>query len=474
MTTSEPTRALSASQSEPWTLVLSLTAAAASLGYAIQMANGNLSPQALLWLTSTLVFGTVALLRPRGDFVERWDDRLPMGLLGLALAGNFYYLLTTSPGIYLRPNAQWGGFAWYLAAVGLSAFIAGAGLSKEPWLGPWRMPILLALHFFLGVWLIHTSPNPWIDVHVFQRDGVKELLRGIDPYTISYPDIYGASSPFYGPGMSINGRLLFGYPYPPLTLLMAIPGQLLGGDYRYSQLFAMTATGGLMAYARPGRLAKSAAALYLFNPRTFFVLEQGWTEPLIIFLLALSVYCVCRGFHRVVPYLLGLFCASKQYVIFTAPALLLLFPRGAAWRDMLRFGLKMALAGLAITLPFVLWNVPAFVRSVVTLQVYQPFRKEALDYLSWAFNSLPDLPSPSLKALAPIAGLGLSALSLWRTPRTALGYSLATSMAAVAFFAFSKQAFCNHYFFAVGGLCLALAVSPTVPPPSSRPNPWPM
>ena len=74
------------------------------------------------------------------------------------------------------------------------------------------------------------------------------ILKGTNPYTITFPDVIGAE--WYGPGVSVNGRLRFGYPYMPLTLLMSLPGYLVAGDVRCSHLAAMVGAAALIAYAR--------------------------------------------------------------------------------------------------------------------------------------------------------------------------------------------------------------------------------
>ena len=345
-----------------------------------------------------------------------------------------------------------------MGAVGLAAFLSGAG-PQLPVLA-WPSTDAAAPD---GPLLLGNVAYPHVSQSVHRRARLSTGRSGgasalvLNLYTISYPDIYGQSSPFYGPGMSVNGHLMFGYPYPPLTLLMAIPGQILGGDYRYSQLFAMTATGALMAYARPGRIAQTAAALYLFNPRIFFVLEQGWTEPLIIFALAVAAFCVCRGFHRAVPYLFGLFFASKQYIVFTAPAVFLLFPRNFSWRrDVLPFAIKVAATGLLITVPFILWNPEAFIRSVVTCRSTSRFGKRRSTICRGRFRRTRTCRRPGSRR-SPDRGTwrAVGALEVASDRGSVLRGDW---VAAAAFFAFSKQAFCNHYFFAIGALCIALAV----------------
>src|SRR4029078_9090799 len=70
-----------------------------------------------------------------------------------------------------------------------------------------------------------------------------------------------------------------GYPYPPVTLLSAVPGQLLLNDYRYAALVARVAAVALIGYSSGGLASKLAAVLLLTTPRGFLVLELGWTEP---------------------------------------------------------------------------------------------------------------------------------------------------------------------------------------------------
>ena len=44
-------------------------------------------------------------------------------------------------------------------------------------------------------------------------------------------------------------------------------------------------------------------------------------------------------------------------------------------------------------------------------------------------------------------------------PRTAAGFAGSVGLVMLVFFAFSKQAFANYYFFVIGALCCAAAVS---------------
>ena len=95
----------------------------------------------------------------------------------------------------------------------------------------------------------------------------------------SIPDIYHSTRPgaqeVYGPGMSVNDRLQFGFPYPPLSLLLATIGYAIAHDHRYAQAAAVTFAGLFIGYGRPGRIAMLSAALLLFTPRVLFHHRAG-------------------------------------------------------------------------------------------------------------------------------------------------------------------------------------------------------
>src|SRR5262249_833902 len=282
-----------------------------------------------------------------------------------------------------------------------------------------------------------------------------------------FPDIIGDPR-IYGPTVSVAGRLTIGFPYPPLSLLMSLPGHLFG-DYRYSHLLAMTGAAALMAHLRPTRLATFGATLFLFTPRTFYVLEEGWTEPLVVLLLAAVVFTAGRT-PQILPVSLGRVISSKEYAFFALPLVPLILPQPFRWMTYLRVVALAALVAVAITLPFFLWHPSGFWRSVIIAQVLQPFRADALSYISW-FARHGREPWP--QSIAFIIAGGAIALSLWRVKRTPAGFAAATALTYALFFAFSKQAFCNYYYFVIGALCVAISAagsSTSCPSKGNRPT----
>jgi hypothetical protein len=380
---------------------------------------------------------------------------LPLLLLAsLGLIFQVSQLLTTRPGIYIMPIER-TAFAPYFLGLLLALVLACTLFWQPPWLVKARLPLLILAFLLIGIWMIRVSPNPHIDVFIFQKESVLALFSGQNPYAMTYPDIYYPLE-LYGPGLSVNGRLTFGFPYPPLSLLLAIPGQVLAGDYRYSQVFAMALSTWLMGRTRPGQLGTAAAALYLFTPRAFFVLEQGWTEPYIVLLLAATVYAAHRR-PGWLPYALGLFLAIKQYMVFVAPLAYLLLPQPLPpWKALRRFGLLTLGTVLLVSLPLALWDLPAFWKDVVVLQLWQPFRPDALSYLAWFAQAYAIRLPTALAFVAAFLALGLA---LWRAPRTPAGFAAGVALVYLCFFAFNKQAFCNYYSFVIGATFCAAAAT---------------
>ena len=271
---------------------------------------------------------------------------------------------------------------------------------------------LVSATAFLGNWAIVNCPRPRNDVYLFQTDASVALGMGHDPYDMTFPNFFAPDDRLYGPGLVKNGRVQFGYPYMPESLLATMPASLARLDVRYSHVFAILLSAVLMVVISPGPLGFSAAMLFLTTPRLLFIVERCWTEPLVLLTLCATVACA-RKWPRCLPLALGLFLASKQY----APAAAVLFfvgarPSGQTIASLL----KAAVVALAITLPLALWNLPAFLHSVVELQFRQPFRRDALSYLSWIGEAF---WSKNETFLIPFTALLLSMLLiLWRRRST--------------------------------------------------------
>jgi len=78
------------------------------------------------------------------------------------------------------------------------------------------------------------------------------------------------------PDTVVAGRVLIGFPYPPLSLLLGLPGLLLACALRRCR--GADRHRGADRLCASGRVAPLSATLLLSSPRTLFVIEQAWTN----------------------------------------------------------------------------------------------------------------------------------------------------------------------------------------------------
>ncbi|HZL37339.1 MAG TPA: hypothetical protein VFC78_18620 [Tepidisphaeraceae bacterium] len=444
--------------------------AAFAAGLAIYCQDGEYTPLALSLITLAIIASIVAVGFSR--FIGRLDASAKPAVLTLAAALFFQFIamLVRWPAGVDQPEPYRGpaNHVLYLALLAACGSLAFMGCINWPRARRLWFPALLVAHLALCVWIIRSSPNPRIDVWVFEQQSPRALLAGKNPYAaeqVRFPDIYDSTLPrhqeVYGPGLSVDGRLRFGFPYPPLSLYCSTLGVKFTGDSRYAQALALTLAGLLIGYSAMGRLPKLAAALLLFTPEVLVILGRAWTEPFVVLFLAGTVFCAARRLRWLTPIAFGLFLASKQYLAFAAPLSFVLIDGfdwrcRASWRAWGIFLLATGLIAAAVTLPLALRNWHAFWFSTVTVQSAAPFRWDALSYLTWiGFN----VDSKYTQWIWP--AFAMAAIALFLTLRTIrrspAGFSLGLAAVYLPFIAFNKQAFCNYYFFVIACLCCALA-----------------
>jgi hypothetical protein len=421
---------------------LLLAMGAMFLGYAVNTHLGTYDAEGMEALTVALGFCVVAVWGPRAVELERIAGRVLVYFLTLGILLEGVLLFRGTP-----PDSQ--------ITQGIIFMVILGCLQAAP-LKAVRIPLVVIMacaFIYVAQESIRHVSDPGIDVFMFQQRGCYALLHHLNPYTFKYPNVYNADTPYYGPGVvGADQFLTYGFPYPPLSLLMVLPAYLLGHDPRYADMVAIALSAVLMAVARPGKAGRYgalAAALFLLTPRVLLVVDLAWTESLLVFTFSLAMFCAFR-WRKALPIALGLFFATKQYTIFAVPLLPLLVNGPNRWRELRNLLVGSALVVAAINLPFFLWNPRAFWRAIVMLQIVQPFRQDAMSYLVVVYQNF-GVKLPfwiGLLAVAPAIALGL-----WRCPRTPSGFAMALTLTLFVFFAFNKQAFCNYYYFAIATAC---------------------
>lgn len=327
----------------------------------------------------------------------------------------------------------------------------------ESFSGGARWALLGAATVLVGCWL--TVPAR-IDVFVFQDVAAERLRDGINPYLYGYPNYYSdvETARIYGPGLSVNGELQAGFPYPPMSLLLSTGGWLLG-DPRLAHGLAVLGTAWLMMAMVPHAwTSRAAAVLFISTPMLMHVIRQSWTEPFLVALLVLTLWLMRRG-RTGSAVALGLFLAVKQYAVIFLPVVLGLAPAFRGGRRLRAAWVAIATAG-AVTLPLALWHPPEFLFSVGLWQFQQPFRADAMSLPSVLAGVL-GVPPPWLQ-LAMVVTATATAIwwSLRRLARDWPSVAVGVAVVMLAFLLLNKQAFTNYYLVALSAMCLALSLSP--------------
>lgn len=377
---------------------------------------------------------------------------LPMLLVLCALS------ISEHPGVQMQPGSPLWPYGLHLGT--LAALIAGAVL-RPAWAvrlcHPVGVTLLCALYLSAGLLLLRDSSMPHVDVFMLQQLGADDLLSGRNPYTQDYPNIYTPAETvmFFGRPLA---RLTH-YPYPPLTLLLTLPG-LLFGDVRIMMLLGQIGAGvALLVLARRASgsapLSLGLLGMWWLHPRGLMVLEQCWTEPLVAAPLFAALACMlAKPAPRLLGVALGLVLAAKQYCVLLVP--LLLWTPFLPRRRPLLVGLGVA---ALITLPFFLWDPRGFVDDVLLFQLQQPFRLDALSLPVLVFR-LTHLRAPgALSLLGALLG-GALAYRSRRALAGAHGLALTAALCFLGFFLFAKQAFANYYYFNGALLLAAMATGP--------------
>lgn len=281
------------------------------------------------------------------------------------------------------------------------------------------------------------SPLPHIDAWTLQQDAADFLLRGTNPYAAAYrqidpPSLYGYVAHFG---------------YLPLVLYFDALAKSVFGDVRLGYALCDWGSAWLLWRWLRGKsplVAAAAAVLFLAQPYGPFVVEQAWSEPLVV-LLALAAVTGVENTDKVAGLWTGAAIAAKQ----SNPLLgALLLAHGRPWR-------RMAWALLAVALPLLpmlAWDAGALLNSTVLAFGKMPARMDSLSLWPWLFAKWQvRIPAAAvIGALVPWA-----ALTLWQCrQRQPLAVLAGVIGAYWTLYLLSAQSFGNYHWF-VAQLVLA-------------------
>ena len=307
--------------------------------------------------------------------------------------------------------------------------------------------LLVLVTLPVGMLIVAATPRPPIDVWFLHVAAADALAAGENPYT----DAVAIS--VTAPGAA-EGVQIVGYPYPPVTAIGYSLGEWLGGDPRWTSVAAWFAVLGSMAAMAirvdvAARLRVLILVMVAVQPGWPNILEFGWTEPLSLALLALSVMWWSDR-PTISALVLGLALASKQYLLLALPLVLFVPGRSSKRRFLIA-------SGMAATtlLPFVVADPAALWQALVVYHIDVPPRPDSSNLVGLLSNLGINWDPPSVLTLAvPL----LLAVWLGRKARGIGDLLTGLALALGAFFLLASQAFANYWFLVGGVLAIAAVV----------------
>ena len=437
-----------------------LTVAACALGVGLSFGDGHLDGGGITFLVVTWVAMAAAFSTRTAE-----DPRRTERILEAAVVLQFVMLVDKVPGEYLRKDlVEHPSLApVFPVACVMMAMLAVTLVIGRPLLGRVTFPLVVALSGIAAAWMLWASPSPDIDVVDFARESARALAHGLNPYDLHFPNRYGDTK-FFGPGFATPHTIDVGAVYPPLSVLLSAAGEWLVGDSRATLVVAVVGTALLIDRlgARPARLA---ALLFISGSRQYFVVEHGWTEPILVGAFALLLLLASRR-SRGTPVALGALLALKQFALLSLPLVPLLLGEVRPRRAVRILAGALATAGLLIA-PFFLWNPRAYVRSTLLFHLAQPFRPDSLNFAAlWARAIGGALPPTTVLTLLCLAAA--TVVALVRCRPTPAGFAAGYGLVLLAVLAWSKQAHCNYLCLVAGVLlCSVAAGRPGAEPAAS-------
>ena len=377
--------------------------------------------------------GTFGQFPPTNGSEVRWAATTSLVML-LGLVG---------PPIGTYPSSI-AGIRPSLIVVGGMACVVAFGLGHR------HTGRLVAVALVLGVSVITTGAlmaQEWdsgvgTDIYHAHRAAGEALTGGQNPYTdvVRFED----GNPYQ------EGRVFEGYPYPPVVLgTYGLAGSITDPRLISSAawLFFLGWLGWRAVRRRSGEASDSSFAVLLvlgLSPLNSLVWFMGWTEPLTLALFAVAAI-LWERYPKTSGLFLGLALASKQYLVFLAPILLLHRDHGWRPRSMVAAGV----AGLTIFVGLAP-DPPAYLRSTIGNLADIAFRPDT--------QSLPGLvDSLGLQLNLPnivwiLIGLGVTTL-LARSSSTTSGFMIRAGLGLGAAFVLG-MAFPNYWFLVAGLLAI--------------------
>lgn len=249
----------------------------------------------------------------------------------------------------------------------------------------------------------NTAPHLYVHDGAIQiEEAIKFMLAGKNPYVENYLATPMAQWPFHEPALDTNPAL-YHLPYLPGMLLISIPFYLLSQatlgwyDQRFVYLLMLFGLALLLLRTAQTPRAKLVTLIItLLNPLIAMFFVEGRNDIVVLFWLVGAIFFLQRNHNGWAGVWVALAAGSKQTAWFILPFFVFYALQIEQHSDTLKrirrahVLVPAALVFAGILLPFLIWDVRAFLDAVLSL------------------------PSglPAAGAIYPIRSLGLGGLAL--------------------------------------------------------------
>lgn len=307
--------------------------------------------------------------------------------------------------------------------------------------GRFLFRIFIFAGLVLRIFVLIQSPQPMIDVFDFLKYGASDFMSGINPYSAVYSRMYVGVVPNY-------------YTYFPGTLILTLMPSVFFGDPRWAMLIAEIGSAILVRFLRRDETGLIISLILITNPMTYFILEQSYTESLLLFFMMLFLVFIKRRNFFSLGIVLGILLALKQYMVVMVP--LFFFLEKGLWR--IREYFIPLLVFFLLVGPFLIWNFGAFVNDAIIFHFSGPSRLDGLTFYSF-LNDVFEWQIPTIFGFV-VVGVGSFIFFLNRSVLTAYQFFLYGALFLFSVFIFGKQAFANYYYLVSQMLLLYLLALP--------------
>lgn len=287
--------------------------------------------------------------------------------------------------------------------------------------------MMISLSLILRIFMVWSSPDPYIDVYDYLKKGAFGFISGNNPYSMMYTKMYKDVTPDF-------------YSYLPGMIFLTLPFILILGDPRFTVIAAEFMVA-LIIY----KLSEKNKSRYIFpllllnNPISLYMVEQSYTEPIILFLLVLFAWGILKNKRIATIISFGLALATKQYVIFLLPLIMRL---KMDFKKILFIITGVILTAAVFVIPFYLWSPVDFLHDAVFLQLNFPPRYEGLTLFSFLYKF-------GISYNVTVGNILIAAGLIFVYIRKKINISqffYLSSFAYLIIFFFNKWAFINYYY----------------------------